>query len=182
MGRPKQKAKTPADKGHWTLTLVYNMVSVIALFILFRTVLSASDSYQWAWERLLIKNLKDIRSSGKLTIDQKNEIRHGFFYRYLNFINKNTPENAIILMPPDSVINAVDPNYRLGTLKDRRKTTYFIYPRKAVYNKSMEYDSAYLNRITHVAIVNYHGYDHLDYQIDDKQPFSVLPVSRSIKK
>ncbi len=181
--RIKQKGKSnEPERKHWIKVLVYNILSFFILLFLLNLFVSENNGYNWMWNTLLNKNLEMIKKNKNLSIAQKHESKQGFFFKYLNFINANTPEDAIILMPPDSIINSVDSKFKLETLKNRCKTTYFIYPRKAVYEKNMEYDSLYLDKVTHVAIVNYYGYERLNYDIKHKHQFSIMPITLNNQK
>ena len=181
--RTKQKGQSgkPAKK-QWGVVLSYNVLAFFILLFSLNLFVTKNNGYKWMWNTLLKKNLETIEKYKELTVAQRHESKQGFYAKYLNFINENTPEDAIILIPSDSVINSVDSKYKLKTLVDRRKTTYFIYPRRAVYEKSMEYDSIYLDKITHVAIVNYYGYESLNYGVSNKQQFSVMPVNLNNEK
>ena len=173
--KSNKKEKQPA-KTNYGKTIISNAAAVVLLLFLLDSLVSKNVGYHWMWNTLLKQNLESIQQYKHLTTAQKHESRQGFFFTYLNFINTHTPEDAVILLPPDSIIQQVDGLNKLG---DRRKTTYFIYPRRAVYEKYRHnYDSTYWNKITHVAIVNYYGYDKLNYQVNDKQQFSILPAKQ----
>ena len=132
--------------------------------------------YNWVFNNLLIGNLKDIEQRKDYTYEVKHEAKRGFFARYLFFVNKNTPEDAIILMPSEEVIDAVPAEQKLEFLKYKPHVMYFVYPRKAVY-ANLEDDKKYMDKITHVAIVNGQGYENVPYQIPNKQQYTVVPIN-----
>ena len=58
--------------------------------------------------------------------------------------------------------------------------TYFLYPRKLVYDKEKE-TNHYYKEISHVAIANYGDYSYLEYEVKRKKKYDVLPVRRDNK-
>ena len=111
-----------------------------------------------------------------LTYDQKMEAKLGFNFRFLNNIKLNTPEDAIIIMPPDSIFYPKGKkSYFTDFMGSVGYTGYFVYPRKLVYAGRSQTVELY-KKATHVAIVNFWGYEKLAYQVDKKEQFTVLPI------
>ncbi len=171
-----RQCKTKHQKHDFKAFARNNIIGLILLLASFTIMINQVHSYKWMWESLIYKNLINTWKYHDLKVKDKHEIKHGYYYTYLNFINSKTPEDAVILMPPDSVINSTDPKYKLSFLKDRKRTTYFLYPRKPVYEKDIEFDAEELKNITHIAIVNYFGYNKLNYLVDPKPQFTVAPI------
>jgi hypothetical protein len=140
---------------------------------------SMMPSYKWVWDTLLISNLNVANENQELSIEEKHEIRQGFTFRYLNFVNENTPDSAVILMPHDSLLRNAELEVDLSEFLNRNKVAYFTYPRKIIYDPDRGTDSLYKDKATHVAILNYHGYDNLPYTTGNRQQFAVLPINPS---
>lgn len=182
VSQKKQRGKSPQaekmnKKTHWSSILLRNLLGLLVLVFILKSLELKSKGYKWEWNTLLKSNKEFMAKNKDLTIDKRNESKLGFFYKYVNFIKTNTPDSAIILIPDDAIIDGVDEKFRLKTLKDRRKTSYFLYPRRTVYRKDTLLDGAFLDKITHVAIVNNQGYEELPYKVTSKQQFTVLPIN-----
>lgn len=155
--------------------IVVNLIAGVVLIVLISFVKNNNTGYKWMWETLIKANIESMRENEAVTDYDKNLSRHGKLFAFLSLINKQTPENAVILMPRDSVINRLDPNLKLTELKNRTIVTFFIYPRKAVYPDS-ELDKQALSKANYIAIVNYSGYEQLKHAPKTRQPFSVEPL------
>lgn len=178
----KQRGQSPQSdkankKTHWTSILLRNLLGLLVLVFVLKSLELKSKGYKWEWNTLLKSNKEFMAKNKDLSIDKRNESKLGFFYKYVNFIKTNTPDSAIILIPADEIIDGVDEKFRLKTLKDRRKTSYFLYPRRTVYRKDTLLDQELLSKVTHIAIVNNQGYDELPYRVTSKQQFTVLPIN-----
>lgn len=152
-----------------------NIIAGIVLLIILYAVMKNNIGYNWMWNTLVKQNMEMMSEDGDRTDEEKNLQRHGNLYRYLSEINKKTPESAVILMPSDSVLAGLDPKLGMENLKLRTVVTFFIYPRKAVYPGS-EVDKSLIKNATHVAIVNYSGYENLPAPPRTRQPFDILPL------
>ncbi|MCK4679328.1 MAG: hypothetical protein KAT48_14435 [Bacteroidales bacterium] len=140
-------------------------------------MLFSIPSYKWVINDFLIGRLDVIRKNRSITFDKKNEIKLGFTYNYLNFIKTNTPENAIILMPPDSVINrCMKKGYFVKYVIQKPWASYFVYPRKLIYQREFKKNEL-RDIVTHVAVVDYWGYDLLNYPINKKGQFGIFPIN-----
>lgn len=155
--------------------IVLNLIAGVVLIALISFVKNNNTGYKWMWESLVKANIQSMKENEAVTDYDKNLSRHGRLFAYLSLINKKTPENAIILMPRDSVIDKLDPNLKLSGLKSRYIVTFFIYPRRAVFPDS-ELDQQALSKANYVAIVNYSGYEHLKHAPKTRQSFSVEPL------
>ena len=139
-------------------------------------MLFSIPSYKWVINDFLIGRLDVIRKNRSITFDKKNEIQLGFTYNYLNFIKTNTPKKAIILMPPDSVINqCIKKGYFVKYVIKKPWASYFVYPRKLIYQRELK-KKELRDIATHVAIVDYWGYDLLNYPINKKGQFGIFPI------
>lgn len=175
-----QTKKTPQKPANnnvdWFSKNILGLIlSVVIIIILYNGI----QGYKWVWDTLVMGNLKIIRQNSNLSLQKKWEIKLGFDYSYLNYIKNNTPDDAIILMPAYAEIypegEKSDFNTRdSGGIKNKAWATYFLYPRKLVYQDEKDLNPFY-DKANYVAIVNFMGYDRLNYTVGDKQKYQILP-------
>ena len=175
--RMKQGSKSHQGSKPLAKFILTNIAGLLLSLGVIFTAYSMMPSYKWVWDTLLISNLDLASENRNLSIEEKHEIRQGFTFRYLNFVNNNTPDSAIILLPHDSLLRNSPSEVDLSDFLDREKVAYFTYPRKFIYNPPRGTDSQYSDRVTHVAIINYHGYENLPYSTPARQQFTILPIN-----
>jgi hypothetical protein len=175
--RSTKQSKTSSTKNPFVTFLIFNSLGVMLSLGLVFGAYSMMPSYKWVWDTLLIGNLTMANENQGLSIQEKHEIRQGFTFRYLNFVNENTPDSAIILMPHDSLLRNAELEVDLNEFLNRNKVAYFTYPRKIIYDPARGTDSLYRDKATHVAILNYNGYNNLPYTTGNRQQFAILPVN-----
>ncbi len=153
------------------------LVSFLLVFLLIKKV----DGYKWVKDTLIKENMDVIKKYPNLTTDEKLQAKLGFDYAYLKMLNK-APENAVILMPSRTLIDTVRKqqqaiNLNSGGIFNGSWSRYFVYPRRLVYEDNKDKDPLY-KKVTHIAVMNYWGYDKINYQVADsaKQAFGVIPV------
>ncbi|WP_297089128.1 hypothetical protein [uncultured Draconibacterium sp.] len=166
---------------NWVGFLFRNAVIGLLFFLLFSTIYDSSKvkGYQWLWNNFIVSNWKAMEKYPDYTFEQRQQMKMGYFAAYLQYINKNTPDSAIILMPSPQVVDEVDQQdkkRKIGWLRSKKHTTYMIYPRKAVY-ADLEQDSVYMDKITHVAIIGGKQYEKLPYRVKNQPKFTVLPIN-----
>jgi hypothetical protein len=152
------------------------LLGAVALIYVLR---SYNAGYQWTFQTLLKENLKMMKEYKDITLEQKYEAKLGFSYRFLSNIRKSTPEEAVVIMPPDTVLRPPGGKSDFSEfIVSKMWASYFVYPRKLIYENekgtSPFYDSA-----THVAIANYWGYDKLDYPVGNQAQYSVMPLKQT---
>ena len=111
------------------------------------------------------------------TAERKYRLRFGVTFSYLNYISKNTPPDAVIIMPPDSVL--LDPHGKFKFLKEitvKEWANYFVYPRRLIYEKEKNTNPLY-KEATHVAIVNGWGLDKLHHKLKEGVNDAVVPLN-----
>lgn len=170
-------------KGNITNYIILKQVIAAAvLSFVFYSMVEKSTSYTWIFS-VLDKNLTYIEEHPDLTYEQKMTVKHGFKYKLCDHINKTTPEDAIILIPStDAVKKAkeLDNNKSTSaTLANKSYASYFIYPRVFMYPREKDANPLW-DSITHVAIIDFVGYDYLDYKVKKKSKYQILP--KSLKK
>ncbi len=101
--RPATNAVKPALRNNRGRYLRQTLVVVIAAVIL-ALGYNLFDGYRWVVEGLILKNLQVIRQYPDLSIEQKRAAKLGFDYAFLDYTKKNTPDDAVILFPPNSAL------------------------------------------------------------------------------
>ncbi len=171
----KEKKKTAVKN-----VLIKQVIVAMLLSFVTYSAVSKSPSYTWIFG-LLESNMEIAKKHADLTFNERMGVKHQFKFQFCDYINKNTPEDAIILMPAAKVIREVPEMNTKGmsvqSLSNSRFASYFIYPRKFVYADKLE-ESPYKDKITHVAIVNFKGYEYLNYKVAKKSKFQVLPLKK----
>lgn len=144
-----------------------------------------TKGYRWAIHDMALGNLKNIEEikeklrTGQiksLTHEEKLAQRIGN-YSFLQYINNNTPKDAVILLPPnDSIGNDSKWNF----IGEPEWTEYFIYPRLCISPRDEKRFPDLAKRISHVLIINGIGYDRLKYEVPVEQRVSetVLPIDQ----
>jgi hypothetical protein len=153
------------------------VVTIVVGLLLYKGI-SMDKGYQWVWESLLKGNWEHIQVHRKASIEERNQMKLGFDYAYLNYIKKNTPEDAIIMFPLRTHITEQSGKQKLSSsINSKSWVTHFLYPRTALYKDEKDTNPLY-DKVTHIAIVAGHGYEDLDYEVKEKDAFTVLPKKR----
>lgn len=140
--------------------------------------------YYWAIHDLALRNLEQINgmkekiASGQmkpLTLEDKFGYKVGV-YPLLKYVKENTPENAVILLPPGD--SAISNNSKWNFIYVPDWVEYFIYPRLCVAQGQEADHPDLAKRTTHVLIIEGKGYDKLKYDVPiDQRPMeAVLPI------
>ncbi|HIX26444.1 MAG TPA: hypothetical protein H9859_02225 [Candidatus Barnesiella excrementigallinarum] len=175
----RQKSKNnpvPNRKGISFAWVVKNMVAlIVVLFLLNKFVISIQPGYNWAYN-MLQKNLEYTRLYAQTTTDNRFEMKLGLSHVYLRYLKENTPENAVILLPPkEAFYPEGEERIFSGEPYNKLWATRFLYPRRVVIPSELGV-TPWSEKITHVAIVNGRGYEYLDYEVPEKTPHIVLPI------
>lgn len=149
-------------------------------------------SYKWIVQINLLQNYQKINAFRKAgyTTSQYQEYKSGFDYNYLKYIKENTPYNAVILMPDQKDLEtSTVQNLELKNISNKAWSYYFLHPRTLVYDQPNQPDANPIvkdvnyekdrERITHVAIANGKGYEHLKYQVRGSPEHTVVPIDPS---
>jgi hypothetical protein len=171
--------QTSVFKNWWNKAFgIRSMAVAIVIGLLLYKVISLDAGYQWVWKDLLVGNWKYIQIHRKANIEERNQMKLGFDYAYLNYIKKNTPEDAVILFPSKAHITEQNGKQKLSNnVTSKNWMTHFVYPRTALYKDEKDTNPLY-DKVTHIAIVAGHGYEDLEYEVKEKQAFTVLPKKR----
>lgn len=160
------------------IPIVNNLLLTIGFLSLFYYAINNGVGYIWVKDTLIGANLETIKKNRDITFDQKIESKLGFSAKYMRFLVQNSPDTAVILMPPSKEI------FRAGLDTDfdkyaKSKTwgTYFVYPRKLVFEDEKETSSLYA-KVTHVAIMNGWGYDKVNYPVKNGGQHTIIPLNK----
>lgn len=183
--RPDSKQKTPkhkislsrigkSRKAIFLKNLILAFLLIIAVFALTRE----GESYHWFYKNLLKSNFEYITGQkGEFDLEKKYSSKLRFNYVYLDYLKKNTPEDAIILMPNKEVFlqenSAQKFNHHMAA---KGYTSFFLYPRQVVYEREKGKNALY-DQVSHIAIVNKWGYDKLNYSTPQRANYAVLAVN-----
>lgn len=109
--------------------------------------------------------------------EKKYEFRFGPTFLLLNNIVKHTPQDAIIIMPPDSLLLNTASDIKLHKeITEKTWANYFVYPRKLVYEKEKNTNPIY-DQANYIFILNGWGLDKIHYQPENKIVTGVLPIN-----
>lgn len=177
--KKSSKKKAKEVRVDWTDWFSRNAIGLLISAVIIALLYYNIRGYKWAWDSLVMANLKIIRENPHLTLEKKWEIKCGFDFAYLNYIKSKTPADAIIVMPAYSDIYPEGEKSDFNTgdaggIKNKAWATYFLYPRKLVYEEEKGTNPFY-EKANYVAIVNFRGYDRLNYSVEKKEKYLILP-------
>jgi hypothetical protein len=159
-----------------TIWALKNVVAGVIAWFVISAVIDGHQSYRWAYHTLMKGNFKIARENRNLPIDRRWEAKLGYTYAYLRFVRDNTPEDAVILYPTHEVFFPKGKESRFsGEPGTKMIAIRFLYPRKVVMADEID-RNCYGNQLTHVAIANGWGYEHLEYAVDNRADDTVLPI------
>lgn len=160
------------------LTAFFFSVLLLLLYLVpgyNRVIIGAkmSDSEIDGYEKRTLNN-----NLPKLTAEDKRYFKIGNYW-YLKYLRENTPQNAVILLPPRSV---VDTSETMKNMSNPDWVEYFIYPRLCVSEDEKTAKKSLYDQATHVAIVHGWGYEKLHYQPEKQETETVLPIKKAEKQ
>lgn len=173
---PEKTDLAPKMKGiPFHFNLIALVVSFLFVFFLYKNI----PSYQWLKEELLKENLKIIKKHPKLSTDEKLQAKIGYDYAVVKMMRDATPETAIILMPIADTclkIRAGEKAQSLngGGIGSKLWCQYYLYPRKVVYQGSLDPD---LPNADYVAVLAGHGYERINPTGVGNPGYAVLPLN-----
>ena len=180
--KSKKPAKQQPDKtkpitaGKEKPSFVKNLLLFLCSFLLIWSLKNFNAGYQWLFDTVIDQNIEAQQKLKTLSFEERLSGRIGYNSSYLDFIKKNTPEDAIIIMPVDTEY------FPKGEHSDFDKNinvmgwaSYFVYPRRLVSPDPLHRTPLYA-QATHMAIVNRCGYDRLPYTPQTRSKYAVLPL------
>ena len=143
--RAKAMPKDPTTSGVRFTAVLFNIVgavvSVLFLTAFFQhhepdpanpTETHLNSGYDWLLNTMLKGNLETIERNPDKTLIQRYELKWGQGeITYVNKIKEQTPDNAIVLLPPKKIL--LDVGFK--SVVDLPWITYFLYPRRMVYGR-----------------------------------------------
>lgn len=129
--------------------------------------------------RLVYEPVEAMIVLSDISDERKHELRLGFDYQLVEMIRQQTPDDAIIIFPPDSVFLGDQLNSKgAWGAKSRVWSTYFLYPRILIAEEDQEKFPELYAQATHVMVVNSWGYHKTPEFKGQKRLFGVLPLSK----
>ena len=173
---PPQKAKRQTGFKYWNpvLNIGFMIFSIAFYFIM----TSQNVGYGWVYNSLIKNTYNSAEQIRGLTTEQKIESKMGFDAKLLLFIKQQTPEDAIILMPPKDKVKRKKDGGNFSndsaSITNKAWASYFVFPRKLIYDGS---ESIYRDKVTHVAIVDMWGYEYAQsIPVENRQNYSVIKL------
>lgn len=166
---------------------LYNEITEIQSDTSFVT--RVTRGYHWAIHDMAIGSLENIEnikqelrlrgadSTARSLRDAKLGMKVGV-YPYIKMIEANTPENAVILLPPADTLAEYG---KWNFIYDTDWVEYFIYPRLCVSAGRENEHPDLAKKVSHVLVVDgYAGWNHLKYEIPAEQrpKDAILPVDK----
>jgi hypothetical protein len=155
-----------------------NVLAFLAAWTLVWFCYKGVPSYAWMHDTLLLGNYKLTREYKGLSADERREMKMGFAFRYMKFVREQTPDTAVILMPAGEVYypEGEKSDFEGTEVSNKLWRLRVLYPRRLIDEPELGVN--YTDSITHVAVVNGWGYEHLGYEVSEKLKYAVLPVKR----
>lgn len=125
----------------------------------------------------LPKDMKFIFLHWNNSPEEKYQLRFGATFSLLNNIVNHTPPDAIIIMPPDTVLlNSKSKIKFHKEVLEKNWASYFVYPRKLVYEKEKNTNPLY-EKANYVVVFNGWGLDKIHYKLENKITTGVIPIN-----
>lgn len=169
----KKKPKILKEK----IPILNNLLWVVVFAAAIYWMKNNNTGYKWMTDSLIGANLETIEKYNDISFREKQVAKLGFNATYLHYLVDNTPEDAIILLPPKNVAFSEGTQTNFDKhIMNKTWVTYIVYPRKIVYEDEKETSNLY-SKISHVGIINGWGYQKLTYQVATTAEITVLPIN-----
>lgn len=195
--KPSDSAKS-STTGGWLSFLFrpYNLLFVFIAILVLTGLKKNVPAYDWVYNSLLKDGYKycgmvqkeiDNRTRGvsdpavkrQIAYDTKYEAKVGTEFMILKSIRDNTPPNAIILFPPPLVLTQkttyLTLRYEIGM---KAWASHFLYPRTIVYEQEKGKNPFY-DKAQYIFVLHGWGFDHLDYEPQQRNLVDILPIHQS---
>jgi len=148
--------------------LIGGVIACLAIYILFTV-----KGYDWLYNTMLKNNFETIEKYPDLSVAERYELKWGGEIGYINKVKKQTPDSAIIIIPPRKLLTQAG----FKSTQELPWLTYFLYPRKVVYEDDKD-SSAIYKQANYILSVNGFGFDRVNYRIDKPEAFMILPLKK----
>jgi hypothetical protein len=197
-GKKKERVQQPPKKEEssgssaFLLTILFNgfggVIAIMIIYVLFSPWVSGAEAdelvktdklnptvkgYYWLYHTMLKNNFETIEKYPDLNIAQRYELKWGGEIGYVNRIKQLTPDSAIIIIPPRKLLTAAG----FKSTVELPWLTYFVYPRKVVYEDDKDSSKIY-SQATHILALQGWGLDRLNYRVDKPEAFMILPLKK----
>ncbi len=171
------KAQSSDKSSQFRRNVLLAFVFAIILLVLYVSI----PGYNWAVSEMAFRNKELIdkietrrlnNNLPELTDEFKRFFKIGNYW-YLSYIREQTPQNAVILLPPHE---AVDTVAEMTFISSSDWVEYFIFPRLCISEDEKDKKPELYKRVTHVAVVNYWGYDKLKYYPGKMDKDAIFPI------
>lgn len=187
--------------GDWFTFLFkpYNLLFGFVAILFLASLNKNNIAYNWVYNNLLkegykycgmvqdeidkrTRGISDPRVKRQIAFDTKYEAKVGAEFMVLKEIRDNTPPNAIILFPPPVVLTQkttyLSLRYEIGM---KPWASHFLYPRTIVYEQEKGKNPFY-DKAQYVFILHGWGFDHLDYEPQQRNLVDILPIHKSTSR
>jgi hypothetical protein len=130
------------------------------------------DGYYWLYNQMLANNLKTIAKYPDLTFAQRYEAKSAEIGA-ISRIKQQTPDSAIIIIPPRKILAQA----KLTSAEELPWLTYFVYPRKVVYEDDKDSSKLY-SHANYIMELNGWGFDKLNYTVERPEALMILPLKK----
>lgn len=181
----KPQNRTAKPSGSFFSKLIANIggafIAVIFIMIVFRhnepdpqnpDKEPINHGYDWMLNTMLKGSLEAIDQYPDLTTEQRYELKWGGGeITYVFEIKRQTPDSAVILFPPKAYME----ERGAKSMQQRPWLTYFLYPRKVIYEDDKDrlplYDEA-----DYIVSIEGWGFDKLSEPIVEPYSFMILKL------
>ena len=128
---------------------------------------------------LVRHNYKTAHYADIKSIEERNVIKLGMGYVFLLNIRNNTPEDAVIYLPPIEafLMDGYGEKFCRVHFSLKLWALRILYPRKIVSAAEYAVQGA-IPPLTHVFVVNGYGRELLDYEIPEDAQYEIYPIKR----
>jgi len=170
---PPQKKASSSGSLAFLSTVFFNLIggglAIMFIYVIFASV----QGYDWLYNTMLKNNFETMEKYPNLTYPERYEAKWGGEIAYINRVKQQTPDSAIILIPPRKLLTQAG----FKSAVELPWLTYFLYPRKVVYDDDKD-SSKFYNQANYIMAVNGWGFDKVNYHIEKPEAFMILPLKK----
>ncbi len=167
---------SPAKQVRYFGHIGKNIAAAIGIIIVLSVAAYYNRGYHWLIRTNILKHFRYTQELTDQTLEERQFRRMGSNFDYLNFLVRETPEDAIILFPPlNFIYPSGEESYFDPHMDVKPWVSYFLYPRKVVYEEEINTSPIYYET-THIAVINFWGYEKAGYGPERKYQYTVIPI------